>query len=81
MNNRTLRRSLLFGLGFSALCLAPGLSAVSPEYQMLGLAVHQETGRNIYLGAIHLGGDAPKPENLFQASAPRLMEYRVIIFD
>jgi TonB family protein len=45
---------------------------------MLGLAMHQETGRNIYLGAIYVGTDALNPDNLLEASAPKMMEYRIV---
>ncbi|MEH6568905.1 MAG: energy transducer TonB [Halioglobus sp.] len=45
---------------------------------MLGLAMHRDTGRNIYLGALHLGVDIPNPDNLILAPAPKAMEYRVV---
>ncbi len=71
----------------TALCLLalacsfiPGMkiAAANPELRMLGLAMHQETGRNIYLGAIHLGADVPNPENIFHAPVPKMMEYRIV---
>lgn len=45
---------------------------------MLGLAMHRDTGRNIYLGALHLGVDIPNPDSLIIAPAPKAMEYRVV---
>lgn len=45
---------------------------------MLGLAMHRDTGRNIYLGALHLGVNIPNPDNLVLAPAPKAMEYRVV---
>lgn len=53
-------------------------AAANPELRMLGLAMHQETGRNIYLGAIHVGADVPDPENIFHAPIPKMMEYRIV---
>ncbi len=53
-------------------------ASLSAQAAMVGLALHQETGRDIYLGALHLD----RPENLDLAMAgrgePRSMEYRVV---
>ena len=52
--------------------------AVSTDLQLVGLAVHQETGREIYLGAIHVDKLVPPPEDLMQFTGPKAMEYRVV---
>jgi TonB family protein len=52
--------------------------AVTADLQLVGLAVHQETGREIYLGAIHADKLVPPPEDLIQFTGPKAMEYRVV---
>ena len=65
-------------LASAALTFTGSVSAASTDYRMLGLAMHQETGRNIYLGAISVGADLPNPESLTAAPAPKSMEYRIV---
>lgn len=62
----------------SLLPLASTAVAVSDDFHMIGLAVHQETGREIYLGALHIDELVQRPEDLVGASGPKLMEYRVV---
>ncbi|MDX1734075.1 MAG: TonB family protein, partial [Halioglobus sp.] len=52
--------------------------AVDSDLYLAGLGLHQETGRNIYLGGIYLEREAPKPVNFTQAAGARIMEYRVV---
>ena len=78
MKRSAIRQILLLALagGFSLMTLSA--RAVGPEFQMVGLAVHQETGREIYLGAIHVDKLVPRPDDLVSASGPKVMEYRVV---
>ena len=46
--------------------------------RMLSLAMHQETGRNIYLGAIHVDEALPNPDDILQVPPPLKMEYRIV---
>lgn len=71
-------RQLLLALVGGLSLFAASVRAVGPEFHMVGLAVHQETGREIYLGAIHVDKMVPRPDNLVSASGPKLMEYRVV---
>jgi TonB family protein len=57
---------------------ALAVSAAVPDMRLTGLAMHQETGRNIYLGGIYFDQYVPTPDNLIEASGPKLMEYRVV---
>lgn len=64
---------------YAGLCAAISPAwAVSTDLQLVGLAVHQETGREIYLGAIHVDKLVPPPEDLMQFTGPKAMEYRVV---
>ncbi|MEM9255759.1 MAG: TonB family protein [Pseudomonadota bacterium] len=70
--------------GIRAILLAAALSgsasasAVDSELYLAGLGLHQETGRNIYLGGIYLEQEVPRPANFTQAAGTRVMEYRVV---
>ena len=48
------------------------------NYHLVGLALHQETGRDIYLGAIYFDQHIPKPDDIVAAGGPKLMEYKVV---
>jgi protein TonB len=50
----------------------------NPELRIVGLAMHQETSRDIYLGALHIGKLQSMPENFSKAAGPRVMDYRII---
>lgn len=67
-------------LYLSTVFLAGAISAAAANSDMhlTGLALHQETGRSIYLGGIFFDQQAPKPEDLVSASGPKMMEYRVV---
>ena len=78
MKSSTLRCLLLLALTSATTGFNNSASAANDSVRMLGLAMHQETGRNIYLGAIYVGIDAPNPDNLLEASAPKTMEYRIV---
>ena len=68
----------MVSLALSALTYTSNALSLDPDFRLLGLAMHQETGRDIYLGAIHLTGTAPTPDNVTQSRAPKMMEYRVV---
>lgn len=57
-------------------CFCVASSAAAER--LIGLGVHQETGRDIYLGALYLNDDTKRPANLRDLAAPRVMEYRVV---
>ncbi len=40
--------------------------------------MHQDTGRNIYIGALHYDDQIPRPDDLIAAPGPKFMEYRVV---
>ena len=63
---------------FFLLSLSVPTLAVSSDLRMVGLAVHQETGREIYIGAIHIDRLVPRPDDLVVGSGPKLMEYRIV---
>ncbi|MEM1112865.1 MAG: TonB family protein [Pseudomonadota bacterium] len=48
------------------------------ELGRVSLALHQDTGRDIYLGALYFDKSQPAPEDYLLADAPRVMEYRVV---
>jgi TonB family protein len=52
--------------------------AASSQFKMAGLAQHQETGREIYIGGLYFDQHVPIPDDLVGASGPKLMEYRVV---
>ena len=63
---------------FSLFSLSAPTLAVGADLRMVGLAVHRETGREIYIGAIHIDKLVARPEDLVGGSGPKLMEYRVV---
>jgi TonB family protein len=78
MKKTIVRYILTMGLSCSTLTLATGATALDADVRMLGLAMHQETGRNIYLGAVHIGSNVPNPDSLLSVTPPKVMEYRVV---
>jgi TonB family protein len=52
--------------------------ATTSQFKMAGLALHQETGREIYIGGLYFDQHVPIPDDLVGASGPKLMEYRVV---
>jgi len=69
---------LSIGAGLSCLFAASSVFSAISEARLVGFAMHQETGRNIYIGAIHYDELVPLPEDLLGAAGPRVMEYRVV---
>ena len=63
---------------FYLLSLSAPTLAVSSDLRMIGIAVHKETGREIYIGAIHIDKLLPRPDDLVSGSGPKVMEYRVV---
>lgn len=53
-------------------------AAIPEGLRMVGLAVHQETGRDIYLGAIHVDAALAGTQDLTRSTGGKTMEYRVI---
>jgi protein TonB len=78
MTRINIRKLLAAGILGTLTSMPTALHAIGPDFRMVGLAVHQETGREIYLGAIHVDKMVPKPSDLVQASGPKVMEYRVV---
>ena len=52
--------------------------AADADFYLAGLGLHQETGRNIYLGGIYLERRGERPPDLAEADGARIMEYRVV---
>jgi TonB family protein len=76
---QTMTNRVATSLLFTALLVVAAPSrAVDSDLYLAGLGLHQETGRNIYLGGIYLEREAPKPQNLTEVNGERIMEYRVI---
>lgn len=73
-----LQRVMRLYLSTVFLAGAISASAANSEMRLSGLALHQETGRNIYLGGIFFDRHVPKPDDLVNASGPKIMEYRVV---
>lgn len=57
--------------------LAPA-RAVESGFRLTGLGLHEDTGRDIYLGGIYLRPGMARPENFTGSPGPRIMEYRII---
>ena len=64
----------------SAALIAGRISAATldSEHELIGLGLHEQTGREIYLGGIYLPKGTSRPQDLMQLSSPILMEYRVV---
>jgi TonB family protein len=57
----------------------PGTAlAVAPGFELAAVALHQETGRDIYLGGIYLDDATRDPGDMLATTGPQFMEYRVI---
>ncbi|MCB1675686.1 MAG: TonB family protein [Halioglobus sp.] len=68
-------------IGWCAACLLGGsaaLASTAPDLHLRGLALHRETGRDIYLGALYVDTGVRAPAALVEAGGPRVMEYRVV---
>lgn len=77
--NRVRAALVLAALLVTALLVKAAPSqAIESDLYLAGLGLHQETGRNIYLGGIYLEREAPKPNKLIEATGYRVMEYRVV---
>tara|TARA_R110002110_G_scaffold362241_1_gene572021 strand:+ start:87944 stop:89326 length:1383 start_codon:yes stop_codon:yes gene_type:complete len=53
-------------------------SARDADLYLAGVGLHQETGRDIYLGGILLDSLTMRPDDLVSAPGPKVMEYRVV---
>ena len=78
MGQNLVRGVMLLLISGSLLAGSGAVKAASSDFHLVGLAQHQQTGRNIYLGALYLDQHVPKPADMVGASGPKLMEYRVI---
>lgn len=78
MKDNSIRKALIISAGVCAL-LASNLALSAIEgARLVGLAMHQDTGRNIYIGALHYNELIPVPEDIVAADGPKAMEYRVV---
>jgi TonB family protein len=75
-NNKHWLKTL--GLGLSCLLATSSVLSAITETRLVALAMHKETGRNIYIGAIHYDKRVPRPDDLLSAAGPKVMEYRVV---
>ena len=71
-------RALVALAAAAAMFAGPNALGALPGFQLAGLALHQETGRDIYLGGIYLTEPTPRPIEYQAISGPRVMEYRVV---
>ncbi len=78
MRKQTVRWLLAISTGLSCLVAANTAFSTIAEARLVGLAMHQETGRNIYIGALHYDELVPRPDDIVAAAGPKAMEYRVI---
>ncbi len=69
---------LTLGISSGAALCATSANALEDGFKISGLAMHQETSRDIYLGAIQFNEMVPKPDDLVLAPGPKIMEYRVV---
>ena len=53
-------------------------TAAGSDFYLAGLALHQETGRDIYMAGVYFDRQAPRPAAFTEESGPRVMEYRVV---
>ncbi|MEP4486242.1 MAG: TonB family protein [Halioglobus sp.] len=78
-----MRRKIKYSLTAAGFAVFATLSilataAASSDFRIIGLATHQETGREIYLGALQIDKLTPRPENLLTSPGPMMMEYRIV---
>jgi len=78
MRKQTKRWLLALTTGLSCLLAASTALSSIAEARLVGLAMHQETGRNIYIGALHYDELVPRPNDIVAADGPKVMEYRVV---
>jgi len=78
MRKQTKRWLLALTTGLSCLLAANTALSSIAEARLVGLAIHKETGRNIYIGALHYDELVPRPDDIVAASGPKVMEYRVV---
>lgn len=78
MGPNTLRWTLLLAVLVALSGRASTVVTEEDEYYLAGLGLHQDTGRNIYLGGIYLDSDKTRPPSLTQITRPWTMEYRII---
>ena len=50
----------------------------NPNVRVIGLGLHQETSRDIYMGALYIGKLQTTPADPVIADGPRVMEYRIL---
>jgi TonB family protein len=75
---QTMARALVALAAAAAMFTGPNALGALPGFHLAGLALHQETGRDIYLGGIYLTEPTPRPIDYQAISGPRVMEYRVV---
>jgi len=78
MRKQTAQWLLTLSTGLTCLLAANSAFSAIAEARLVGLAMHRETGRNIYIGALHYDELVPRPDNLVDAAGPKAMEYRVV---
>ena len=71
-------RALVALAAAAAMFAGPTALGALPGFHLAGLALHQETGRDIYLGGIYLAEPTPRPIDYQAINGPRAMEYRVV---
>jgi protein TonB len=78
MTTHTIRKLLTVMAALVCLLSANTARSSVDGARLIGLAMHQEVGRNIYIGAIHYKSLIPVPVDIVGAAGPKTMEYRVV---
>lgn len=79
MNNHAIGARLLnlATVTLFALFVCAAQAAAPAHHSLMGLGLHQETGRDIYLGALYLPVNTPAPLALETLTGARIAEYRI----
>ncbi len=78
MKEYSIRKAMIISAGICALLTSNLVFSSIEGARLVGLAMHQDTGRNIYIGALHYNELIPVPEDIVAAAGPKAMEYRVM---
>ena len=73
-----MRRDIIALVLAIGLAVAGGAAATSPDQHLKGLAIHKETGRNIYLGALYADDPATDAQDFLSGQGASLLEHRVV---
>jgi TonB family protein len=78
MASNAIRNITILILSVALIAGSISAATLDSKHDLIGLGLHEETGRKIYLGGIYLPRGTSRPQDLKQLSSPMLMEYRVV---